>query len=403
MTRKIILFSSSYIYLTLPQFKALIPELVGFKKILLNVKDLRTKKLDNNYIKEKKVDQIFDRYIKLKSKKQIRFDSFKSYRNYKKLLTKYLDKIYPDAIISGNDSQVSDRVMFSWCKKKKVPFIILQPSFIDGTLPIRFGLLQKVKYVLVNKILGIPKYRKINIYGNESQKSCLFLWGKYFIPNPKRKRMNIIGNPAFDELFRSFPPERPVKKKAIICTQPYLDLIFGNDTEKKVLEIYLEAIKSKPELEFYVKIHPREKIEKYLKIFPKSKFPNVLVCKNRDLYELFKLCSVQISVYSFTSFEAVAMGVPIIILMPHKNVKFPDHFKGEVEVKVKKIDEIRSAIDLTLSEEYWNEFLKKREKYFRKRINFTDGKNAKRIAEVIKRIIKKQSFREIISNSKPIL
>ncbi len=395
MTRKIIIFSSSYIYLTYPQFKALIPEFSGYKKILLNVNELRTHRLDSNYIKEKNVLQIFDLYIKLRPKKQIRFDSFKSYRNYKKLLIKYLNKIHPDAIISGNDSQVSDRVMFSWCKKKKVPFIVLQPSFIGSVLPERFGLIKKVKYVLINKILGIPKYRKFDIYGNESQKSYLFLWGKYFIQNPKRKRMIIIGNPAFDELFKSFPPERKIKKKVIICTQPYLDLIFGKGTEKKTMDIYLEAIKSKLEVEFYIKIHPRENMEKYLKIFPKSKYPNVIVCKNQDLYGLFRVCSVQISVFSFTSFEAAAMGLPIIIVIPHKNPKFPDDFKGEIEIRVTQVEEIVNAIKLSLTEEYWNEFLKKREKYFRKRINFTDGKNAKRIAGLIKKIIKKQSIKEI--------
>ena len=333
-------------------------------------------------------------YIKLKSKNQIRFDSFKAYRNYKKLLTDYLNKIHPDAIISGNDSQVSDRVMFSWCKKKKIPYIVLQPSFIDNVLPERFGFTKKAKYVLINKILGIPKYRKFDIYGNESQKSYLFLWGKYFIPNPKRKRMLIIGNPAFDELFRSFPPERNAKKKVIICTQPFLDLIFGQETEKRALDIYLKAIKAKPEIEFYIKIHPRENIEKYLKIFPKSKFPNTTVCKNQDLYELFKRCSVQISVFSFTSFEAAAMGIPIIIVIPHKNPKFPDDFKGEIEIRVTQVDEIVNALNLALTDKYWNEFLKKREEYFRKRINFTDGKNAKRITDIIRKIINKQSIKE---------
>ena len=395
--QKIILFSSSYLYLTLPQFKAIIPELDGFKKVLLNVNELLSYRLDNNYIKEKKVSQIFDAYIKLKPKKDIQFNSFKSYRIYKKLLIKYLNKIHPDAIISGSDLRVSDRVMFSWCKRNKVPFVILQPSFLEGAFPERHGFKKITKYFLINKILGIPIHRKFNIYGNESQRSYLFLWGKYFIRNPKRKRMIYTGNPVFDRFFRNvIPPERNLKKKVLICTQPSLDLIYGKNAIKKVHRIYIEAIESKPEVEFYIKLHPRENFEKYSKIFPKSKFSNVTVCKNRDLYELFKLCAVQISVFSFTSIEAAAMGLPIILLTLHKKAKFPDHFKGKIEIRVSSVDEIVNAINLALSEEYWNEFLVKREKYFKKIFKFTDGKNAKRIATVIKRIIKKQSYKEIV-------
>lgn len=204
---KIILSSSSYFYLSIPQYKAIIPELSDFKKILLNVNGQYTNKLDNNYIKEKNVTQIFDIYIKMKPKKEIQFDSFKSYRNYKKLLTEYLYKINPNAIISGSDLAVSDRVMFSWCQKNKVPFFILQPAFLEGGIPEKYGLINLAKYIIINKIFGIPVYRKHNIYGNESQKSYLFLWGKYFIQNPKKKRTIITGNPAFDKLFKSFSPE----------------------------------------------------------------------------------------------------------------------------------------------------------------------------------------------------
>ena len=66
MNRNIILFSSSYLYLTFPQFESLIPELDGFKKILLNVNELLSYRLDNKYINEKKTSQLFDIIIKIK-------------------------------------------------------------------------------------------------------------------------------------------------------------------------------------------------------------------------------------------------------------------------------------------------------------------------------------------------
>jgi len=386
MTRGKILFSSSSLYLTYPQFKSLIPELGDFKKILLNVNELLTHKLDDDCIKEKNVTQIFDIYIKMRTKKEIRFDSLKSYGNYKKSLTEYLYKINPDAIISGSDLAVSDRVMFSWCNKKNIPFIILQPSFIEG-FPEKYGLKKIIKYIIINKIFGLPVFRKHNLYGNECQKSYLFLWSKYFIKNPKRKNLFILGNPAFDRLFKNFSIERKLKNTILICTENLPLHVFGKQIIDKVNNIILKAVISKPEITFYIKVHPREPIEKYKKIFPKSKFPNVIVVKNQDLYELFNLSDIQISVASFTSFEAAAVGLPIITIRPDNNIKVFDHFKQEIDIRVTDTEEIVDAINLSLSDKYWNRFLVKREKYFRKMLYSIDAQSSKRVAAAIRKLI----------------
>lgn len=83
------------------------------------------------------------------------------------------------------------------------------------------------------------------------------------------------------------------------------------------------------------------------------------------------------------------MGLPIIIIKPKERVKFPDHFREEIDIRVTEVEGIVNAINLALSDKYWNEFLEKREKYFRKILYSTDGQSAKRIAEVIKRLVKK--------------
>ena len=385
---KIILFSSSSLYLSYPQFKAIISELSDFKKLLLNVNEPDVGKIDDNYIKEKNASKIFDIYIKTREIKQFQFSRFQLYLKYKKLLTKYLYKINPDAIITCSDLSISARVMFSWCKKNRVPYIILQPSFIEG-IPEKYGLVKIAKFIVINKILGIPVYRRQNLYGHESQKSYLFLWGKHFIKNPKRKNLFILGNSAFDNLFKNFIAERIKKNTILICTEN-LDF-FGKEIFDQVNNIYLEAIKSKPEINFYIKVHPREPIEKYEKIFPKSKFPNVKVVKNQDLYELFKLSDIQITVASFTSFEAAAMGLPIIIIRPENTIKLLDHFREEIDIRVNKVGDIVKAINLALSDEYWIKFLEKREKYFKKMLYSTDALSSKRVASIIRKLILKKT------------
>lgn len=47
--------------------------------------------------------------------------------------------------------------------------------------PEKFGLKKIIQYLKINKGFGLPVFRKRNLYGNESQKSYLFLWSKYFI------------------------------------------------------------------------------------------------------------------------------------------------------------------------------------------------------------------------------
>lgn len=379
-----ILYSSSAIYLTFLQFKTLIPELKDFKHILINVKEKYSKNLDDNYIKEKNVNQIFDLYIELKN--EIILESLNGFRKYKKEIFKYLYKINPNAIISGSDLSGSDRILFLWCRRKKIPFIILQPSFISA-FPAKYGLIRNFKYIIYNKIFNIPIYQKQDIYGNESQKSHLFLWGKYFINNPKRKNCYILGNPAFDELFRNFSPDRKIKNTVLICTDNLPVHKVGENYLNLVNQTFQKAFESKPEILFYLKVHPRESIEKYKKIFPMDKFPNVEIIKERNIYELINLSDIQISVASYTSFEAAAMGVPIITIRPDENVNVFDQFKREIDIRVNNPDDIGNAISFCLSDKYWDEFLKKREKYFQSRLYSTDSQSSKRVASKIKKLI----------------
>ncbi|MEE9379250.1 MAG: hypothetical protein V3V33_14600 [Candidatus Lokiarchaeia archaeon] len=382
-----ILYSSSAIYLTFLQFKALIPELMGFTHILLNIKEKYSKFFDDKFILEKNVTQIFDLYIKLK--KEIRLESLNNFRKYKKKIFEYLYKINPNAIISGSDLSGSDRILFLWCRRNKIPFIIIQPSFISA-FPAKYGLVRNFKYIIVNRIFNLPVYQKQDIFGNESQKSHLFLWGEYFISNPKRKNCYILGNPAFDKLFKSFSPERKIKNSILICTDNLPAHIVGEKYLKLVNQTFQKAFGSKPEILFYFKVHPRESIEKYKKLFPKDKFLNVEIIKDRDIYELINLSDIQISVASYTSFEAAAMGVPIITIRPDENINVFDQFKREIDIRVNNPDEIVDAINLCLSDKYWDDFVKKREKYFKSRLYSTDCQSSRRVASTIKKLIRKK-------------
>ncbi len=392
MSENLILFLATYSYLSCPQFFSILPYFERHKRILLNVNDPVSSKFDKNYIKknQKKILTRFDKYHELK---KINFNAkrlwnvLKIHYKYKKTISNYLNKYHPEAVISCSDLALSDRIIFSLCRKKSIPFVILQPSFLDFVIPIKeYGILHKIKYLVVNQILRIPVFRKRPIYGNENQNTYLLLWSKYFVENPKRKNTYFVGNPAFDSIFKRFSSRDKVKKNILICTQD-IDKAFGKKEFKMVKEMYKKAIVSKHNLTFIIKVHPREPKKKYEKIF--GKFPNVRIVKDSSLFELFEICDVQISTNSFTSFQAAAMGLPIIILNPKNILNMFDHFREEIDIKVTNIEDIPEAIDLCLSDDYYKLFLRKRKKYFKKVLSYTDGRSSQRVADKIKELILK--------------
>jgi hypothetical protein len=310
---------------------------------------------------------------------------------YRADINSLLTKIKPVAVVSSSDRSLSDQIVQNWCFKNKIPYIILQPAIMDGAIYTKHQskLLYPIQFIIYNKILKMPFFNKQNLYGNETNKTHLFLWSEYFILNKHRKNMHFVGSPAFDHLFKAFKKHREIKNTVLICTED-IDAFLGEEIFNEVIEIYETAITTFKELTFYIKVHPREPKEKYETIFPSSKYNNVKVLKDENLYDIFEFTDVQLSVNSTTLIEAAAMGIPIITITPDSIYsKIKDFFKGEINIRVSKPAEIVNAINYTLSEPFWNKFLKMREKYYKRLLRYIDASSSKRTAEVIESIIHK--------------
>lgn len=392
-----IIFTATYSYLALPQYKAIVPELIDYHKILFNPNDPISMAFDNNHITTDIISNFFDEYYELKD---ISFDirgkwwKIHNYRKYQKTIITYLTEIKPIAVLSSSDMTLSDRIISSWCLKKKIPFFVIQPALLGGEYSfgkksiVRYSMKQKIRRMILNRLLGVPLLRKQHLFGNEDPRTYLLLWSEYFARNPSRQNTFFVGNPAFDEIFKKFKEKRNrnLKNNIVICTQD-IEVFYGVERVRQVIDMYKKAIESKPNITFYIKVHPREPIVKYEKIFDKKDFPNVKIVKDVDLHELFMLCDVQISFASTTSFDAAAMGLPSIIPNPNNSFELFDHFRGEIEIKVTKLENMKKAIDTTLSDDYWEEFLQRREKFFKKTLYSTDGQSGRRAAEKIKELI----------------
>jgi len=388
----VILFSGVDLYLTLPQYYAFVHELKDFHNILLFLYDPFKVEYDKPYKDRETFLKHFDSFLDLTPLDNIpKKGSQRYYYKFKKILNAYLNKINPIAIISCSDMLFTDHLLFYWCKKKNRPFIIMQPCFLDITIPRNHDIFYKVKYIIFNKLLRIPKYRKQDLhYGDESHKNYLFLWSNYFLESSERKNVIFTGNPVFDSVFKNFKPTRNIKKNILICTQP-LDELFNQNVDD-LHEIYLKAIKRNPNFTFYIKIHPRENLHKYDEIYNKNDYPNIKIVRDTNLYELFKISDVQISTASFTTFEAAAFGIPVITVNPNNRFKFLDHYRGEINLHITKSGELTKAIERTLTDEYWEDFKRKREKYFKKILYSTDGQSAKRVAKIVQEIIKEKKI-----------
>ena len=176
----------------------------------------------------------------------------------------------------------------------------------------------------------------------------------------------------------------------LICTQP-LDRLLNEEIFASTNKMYRFIIEQNPGLFFIIKVHPREQPRKYDEIFKGLKTKNFTVTGKLDLHTLLRIADVQISVSSFSSFEAVVFGVPIILVNPSRQITFPDYFNSRIELTTYTPEELDKNLKKSITREYIEEFETKREKYLKSRLSYLDDKSSQRTVEIIEQIAKKNS------------
>jgi len=394
-----------------------------FYNIHFNVKDPFLLKWQKNSIQKENLLEYFDEYLELtdeydpllsnylnqnKSHKIKEFLLFVYHlKIYKHLLEQKLNALKPDAILTTTDSSRSAMIVNSWAEVNKIPFIIIQPTFIDPKIPkLAIRLKRKIFYLLFNKLLNIPFMYKQHIFGNEKPNNHLFLWGDAFKISYKNlkieKNISITGNPAFDSFIQKkdvsvahkigldIPENTPI---ITICTE-IIKEVMSKKAALTINNICKETITENPEWFFIIKLHPREKIDQYVDLFKNILAKNFIITKDIDLYDIFKITDVQISVNSYSSFEAVAFGIPII-LIKNDLIKTYDYFNNEIELRANSMDSLTSQIRKCLTNEYKSEFELKRPAFLNSRLYKLDNNSSKRAVEKIEEIIKSSNEKNI--------
>ncbi len=315
-------------------------------------------------------------------------------------LEKQLAEIAPDVMITtGDASGYINKYCNIWAEKNEIPYIVIQPSFIRME-KVKNPWKERIGYLLFNILLRMPFCRKQTVFGNERPGNHLFVWGDFYKNFYKglqiEKNTFVTGNPAFDQILKmAANTERPKdlgiqipegKKVVMICTQP-MEPLLSERACGLVNDFYRCAIEENQDLFFIVKIHPRENIEKYNTILEGIDTNNYVITKDVNLYDVFKATDLQISVSSYSSFEAVVFGIPIVIINPENLVTLPDQFNNEIEMKATTKDELKKNLLKGLTNEYIEEFKVKREQYLKPRLGYLDGNSGRRIIEKIEEII----------------
>jgi len=399
-----IIFIPTYYYLSNPLFFSITEKISKYEKIYLNTKELwkyNKGKIDRDEIlkyfdKYYEIGQIFNqKYNKLsKLKKFIEMKKF--IKNFKNILC----ELKPVAIITTSDMTFSWKICNQWARKNNVPVIIIQPSFFDFKKN-NHNFKRRIKYLVFNKILDIPIFGRQDYIGNEDKNNYLFLWSEYFKQYYKNKsvydNIYITGNPTLDKYLTAYEKKNdtyykilnisPNKKIVVFCTQD-IDKMYGIDDFTVMIKLLKEIIADNKEVYFVIKVHPREEIEKYNRALKEIDKKNCKIVKNVDLYKLYEITDVQISfASSYSSFEAIVLGIPIILINPKNKYEFIDYFNNEIELRASTSIELSSQIRKCLTEKYMSEFKFKRSKYLKSRLTYLDGKCGERVVNKLEEIM----------------
>jgi hypothetical protein len=387
---KRLVFIPTYSYLSHPLFFNIARFAQKFHTVYFNTKDPLFA-VSNRGISLENIGDHFDEYyeaafVPRKTRKNILLH----HPEVQSALEGQLTTLEPDAIITTSDmGGYIVRMCNTWAEKRGIPFIVIQPSFIPLE---RAGktLKEKFFYSAFNRVLGIPLYMRQKVFGNERPGNYLFLWGEYFKKFYRgleiEKNIRITGNPAFDSIFQNkrstdlgidIPEGVPV---VTICTQP-LDVLLSERVFEKVNDFFKTLIEENPDLFFMIKVHPREGIEKY----DQFNTSHSLVMRDVPFHTLLERTHVQVSVSSYTSFEAVVFKVPIVLVDP--GLQLFDYFNNEIGLVAATKEMMTAHVRECLAPEYQAVFSVQREQYLKQRMGNLDGKSGERVIRAVEEIL----------------
>ena len=220
------------------------------------------------------------------------------------LAKKLFEEFTPSAVIVLSEMGFQEQILIHVAKKFQASVILLQHglNFDD-----------KAAFE-VNQFLGVIP--------NHSDK--IAVWGavdKQYLKECKipLKKIQVIGNPYFDELFEEHNQTLDENKRFVLLAAQSPNVgSFVIDAQAKTMEKYLESIRTicntvlKADKELIIKLHP-DPAELDITSFVQKIDPNIQVIKTGSISDLIRSCDVLVTIdISTVTLEAQISEKPVI-------------------------------------------------------------------------------------------
>lgn len=283
----------------------------------------------------------------------------------------FLKRAEPSLVFLADDSNDIPRAASYLCKKMGVPCVVSQHGNINS------------ESIVVGEVFAIKRL----VFGN-FVKNILKNKG---VPIEKIK---IVGSPLYDSLKETQGMKRDkLKFKKSIGVQNNEKIILFNssmgkpeDLDKKI-EFFARIIKKHPDLKLVIKQHPAEySLSKYDNLYKKlAKKHNIPIVVSRDkISNILNASDVFVSIFSTTIIEALALGIPIIILDTRKENNYESFPESKrVLEHVTELHYLDKVLMKILESKDTKPIIKNRENVLKNNAFKIDGKSTERIIEII--------------------
>jgi capsule polysaccharide export protein KpsC/LpsZ len=241
-------------------------------------------------------------------------------------------------------------------------------------------------------LLKTPIGKRQHYYGCERKTNFLLLWGIDFAnqikDNAIAKYTFLVGNPLLDKFASKKVNIDVDSPTALICTQPYDKLvdmgILKSHQASEMHSMLFNIVNQNPNVHFIVRVHPSENPNEYAYVLYNKNANCTIEYNTRSMNDALEHVDVQISMASYTSFEAVVAGVPIIIIHP-EFIDFFNQFDG-IGFTAKSTREFNRVLKIALGDVYRTLFKLHREKYLNKKLSYF-GNSAEITANTIRKVV----------------
>lgn len=373
----VVLFIPTYHYLSAPVFREIVPRLNDCRCVYCDLQDPLSWPVNREAYQPSALQEQYHTIIPGPlADSQNPPKGLRGIQSYSRSIRRILDTLQPDMVVTSGDTHLSSAAVNQWCRQHNRFFVVIQPSFLNFHPAPGISIIERIRHLAARFLFGVALPRPDLLFGARDvfPRKRLLLWGDYFKEHYQNLKIFpqilLTGNPfpLNSAEKKSSPPLVALRKQVqgrpvvTLCTQD-VEFLYGAEFMDSLGKMFQTLIRQNQDLFFIIKPHPRENQDRYVKLTRDLNQDNFSIVKDLSLQEIYQISSLQISNLSFSSFEAVLQGIPIILINPGNTITQNDFFQNRIEMRADNYEDLIRAIRSGLSAEYLSLFREKRQAY----------------------------------------